>query len=684
MPVFSLNPQQQEAVDQIEGSLLILAGAGTGKTRVIVQRIENMLRHGIAPDSILAVTFTNKAAREMRERVAAMSGASPENLPTVATFHSFCNSVLRRNAAHLGFTNSFTLATDGYQKGLLREISVELHLDGSGVDPYTWLSRISMAKANMHSPDDMAAADAIPDAQKVAAIYKRYQERMKRMNMMDFDDILSMTHLLWEKNPDILEKYRRRFRYIMVDEYQDTNRIQLNLIVQLAGPNGNVCAVGDDDQSIYGWRGADQRNIIDFTSFFPKSKIIRLEQNYRSTNTILKAANGLIAHNKTRHVKNLWSKQGEGEIIDGIRCEDEKDEASFIANAIYNSAMRGHSLTDRNVDWRRFAILYRTGGQSRHFEEALRKVHVPFVIVGSTSFYQRKEVLDLLTMLELAVNQTNDMAFQRVVNVPPRGVGDATLDKFAALRDSTHSHYLNLIDNSEIASKLSRDTAAELSGFKRAIVECGRNASEEGPILPRIKGLIDRIGYLDKLIQMYKPRSDALARRDNVLEFLNSIADYDRSKLNRGTLQDFLTEISLQDACDRKEKDKNVSDNAVSLMTIHASKGLEFPVVFLVGLEQGLFPHQMAMDEGSLEEERRLCYVAITRAKEKLFLTYANKRHVMNLLTVKKLSMFLDELPEELVKYTTSAEYNKKDAVGTQSGIDYLAQIRAMFDNTKK
>ena len=664
--MFLLNPQQQQAVDQLEGALLILAGAGTGKTRVIVQRIGNMFRHGIAPEKILAVTFTNKAAREMQERVALLDGARRDALPAISTFHSFCSTVLRSYADRIGFSRNYTLATEGYQKGLLREIATELQLDGKGIDPYTWLSRISLAKANMQTPDDMAAMD-FPDAPRVATIYRRYQERLRRMNMMDYDDLLCNTRELWLSQPSLLKVYQEHFQYIMIDEYQDTNKIQLALMVQLAGSRGNVCAVGDDDQSIYGWRGASQENILEFERFFPQAKVIRLEQNYRSTNTILKAANSLIAHNSARREKNLWSNQGDGELITGIRCADERDEADFIADSIFSLSLEGRAVTDRNRQWSNYAVLFRTGGQSRLLEEAMRKRRIPFVLVGSKSFYQRKEILDIITLLELAINPKNDMALQRVINVPPRGVGDATLDKLSELRDSVHRSLFTLLVNPRFTEKLSPEVKGNLDAFHAAILRCGEGANAPGPVFPRVKALLDELQYMERLIQMYKPRTDAMARRDNVMEFLNSVGDYDHEKQYKGTLEDFVQQLALQDANDRRDKDKDVTENAVSLMTIHASKGLEFPTVYVCGLEQGLFPHQMAMDEGSLEEERRLCYVAITRAKQKLFLTYTDKRHVMNVVTVKRISMFINEIPEKLIEFKTPADFKNSAATMEQS-----------------
>ena len=673
---FHLNKQQQEAVDTLDGALLLLAGAGTGKTRVIVQRIGNLLRHGVDAKNILAVTFTNKAAKEMRERVKAMTGGQEKDLPLVSTFHSFCAQVLRSFADKIGFTGKFTFATEGYQNGLLREIAVELGYAADHVDPYGWLSAISLAKAAMLTPEQYAVSGK-PDAEKLAAIYRRYQQRLRQMNMMDFDDILGYTIELWKQYPEVLEGYRERFRYLMIDEYQDTNTVQLHLMVMLAGKRANICAVGDDDQSIYGWRGADQRNILEFERFFPQAKVIRLEQNYRSTNTILRASNAVIAHNRERREKQLWSNQGTGEKLLGVLCPTEKDEAAFVAEHIFNSASSGFSLRSRERDWTRYAVLARTGGQHRLLEEAFHRQRIPYVVVGSKSFYQRKEILDLLSMLELAVNPKGDMNLVRVINVPPRGIGDATLAKLAEQRDISHRSMFELLAHPDFTSLVGRDAVKALADFRNIILHCSEGAGSPGPVLPRVQRLVSELGYLDKLILMYRPRADALARRDNVLEFLNSVGEYDEEKKGQGSLVDFLEKLALQDANDRREKDKGVTDNAVNLMTIHAAKGLEFPVVYIVGLEQGLFPHNRALEENGLEEERRLCYVAMTRAREKLIISYAEKRRVMNQVTITRPSIFLGEIPAELIDYSTPEKIRKGTVTSTETSLSRLAEIKA-------
>ena len=677
---FKLNPQQQEAVDTIDGALLILAGAGTGKTRVIVQRTGNMLEHGIPASSILAVTFTNKAAKEMQERIAALPDVNPEELPTVCTFHSLCSSILRRHADKIGFTKNFTLATDGYRHGLLREIANELNLANSGIDPTAWLADIGMAKANMLSPQQVYDSN-MPNATVIGSVYARYQERLKYMNMMDFDDLLCRTVELWETCPDLLASYQNLYRFLMIDEYQDTNHVQLELVVKLAGERRNVCAVGDDDQSIYGWRGANQENILQFESYFPGAKVIFLEQNYRSTNSILRAANCVISHNSQRRVKNLWSSNGEGEKPVGVRCEDEHKEAQFIATTIRNLACKG-SLLDRKYAWRDFAVLYRSTSLARVLEKTLRSMNVPFLTRGSESFYERKEILDLISMMELAANPQNDMAFRRIVNVPPRGIGDATLGRLDKLAVITHQPLLELLSDNDFLKDCSPENKQSIASFAEAFRRCSQGADKPGAIYLRVKRLVDDLHYIEKLPNMYRPRSNAIMCKENIEEFLSSLDEYDQTHHNRGTIANFLQEIMLQENKQGK-KDGEENENAVNLMTVHASKGLEFPTVFIMGFEQGLFPHQMALDEGNEAEERRLCYVAMTRARERLFFTYTTHRKIMNAYCCKKLSRFLNEIPDENIDYKTPEQVGSSQSVSKEQGMANMEMLLARF-KTKK
>ena len=672
-----LNPQQQEVVNTIDGALLVIAGAGTGKTHVIVERIAHIIDSGVPGESILAVTFTNKAAKEMQERVAERCETSRDHTPTICTFHSFCIKVLHHFIQFLGYSNNFTIATEGYQKGLLREIAVELNLANDSMDPMYWLNRISLAKAYLETPDDMRRK-AFKDAERISLIYQRYQERLKRMNLVDFDDLLVLTVKLWEERPEILEGYQKRFKYAMIDEYQDTNKAQLKIIQMLVSKNGNICAVGDDDQSIYGWRGASQENILAFEEHFPGAKVIRLEQNYRSTNTILKSANEVIAKNRNRRAKNLWSSKGDGDKLQCVTLNDGQAEADFIADSIYNNEYKGKLLTSTDCNWKRYAILYRASALSRLIEASLRRRHIPFVVVGSSSFYQRREILDVITMLELALNPTNDMALMRVINVPPRGIGDATLDRLSERQHITHAPMIELVRDDDFKALLRPDSAASLNAFINAIDACGRDADKPGQIYERITTLLRSISYLEKLILMYKPREDAMARRENIEEFLTSVAEYDLATKGQGTLKEFVEKIVLQDSNDKVEKDKGTSQNAVNLMTVHASKGLEFPVVYLPGLEENTFPHERALKEGALEEERRLFYVAMTRAKQKLFLLHANRRLVLNNLKVKRISRFLMEIPDQFCECVEPSKH--KQEYTQEESLDALEQIKKMLN----
>jgi len=667
MSTAKLNPSQQAAVDCLDGPLLLLAGAGTGKTRVIIHRIANLIRHDVPPEAILAVTFTNKAAKEMRERVAGLLTPAVAEKITVSTFHAFCVQVLRRHIHLLGYGNNFTIATEGYQKGLIREIATQLNMVREGCSPNLWLALISRAKSALETPDDMRRKN-LPYAADLATVYQQYQKRLQQMDLVDFDDLLGLTVRLWTEQPQVLAQYRERYRYLMIDEYQDTNAVQLRLMVLLAGSRANICVVGDDDQSIYGWRGADLGNILEFETHFPAARVIRLEQNYRSTNRILHAANVLISKNKSRRVKNLWSEEGQGEKLLAVCCLDEHDEANFAAEYILSKS--GGS------QWQRFAVLVRAGHQTRVLEETFRKRRVPYVLVGANSFYQRKEILDVISFLQLIQNPRDNLALLRIINVPPRGAGEVTVDKLRELGQISGAPLGELLTNNALLQAIPADSARNLADFHKLLAEARHDFATPGGIFTKTEKYLKAIRYIEGLAQMYKPREDALQRRDNVLEFLSSMAEFDQRN-PAGTLGEYLEIFALHDANDRREKDRNTGDNAVTLMTVHAAKGLEYPVVLVVGMEQGLFPNQMALDEGNEEEERRLCYVAITRAKQELVLSYAERRRVMNRVLAKRPSKFLDELPADDVVFTTP-----KLAIAPASDTDikkYLAQMRAQF-----
>lgn len=639
-----MNERQREAVECLDGPLLLLAGAGTGKTTVIVHRISNLVNHGIAPEAILAVTFTNKAAKEMRERVSAYVGSIPAKAMTICTFHSFCARVLRRHIDRLGYSRNFTIANDGYQQGLVMEIMNSLGQIGVGYDSKLWRQRISMAKAAYLWPEDIREA-GYPKCDEVALVFEEYQKRLRQMDLLDFDDLLCLTVRLWEEAPDVLEAYRSRYKRIMIDEYQDTNGVQLRLMTMLAGKEGNLAVVGDDDQSIYGWRGADVENILNFDQVYPGARIIRLEQNYRSTGNILKAANGVISHNRQRHVKNLWSEMETGEPIRLIRCEDDTAEAEFLARHIQETHDGGP------LHWKDFAILFRSNRQSRALEDAFRKARIPYHIVGGTSFYQTKEILDAGAILAATENPRDDISFLRIVNVPPRGIGDVTLERLHALRKERHRSIQELAADPAVRTTLPQDAANALASFVGILQRFRRTFAEGGGYLhDKVKALFDAIGYIEGLGRMYKPLENAMARRDNVLELLSAIGDFDQRHGPEGTLATLLEELTLMDANDRDQHSDKKENDSVTLMTVHAAKGLEFPIVYIAGMERDLFPHARALEEGSEAEERRLFYVAITRARKQLFITYAGKRRDGKTLVPHTPSKFLEELPEETVK----------------------------------
>ncbi len=657
-----MNPQQQLAVDTLEGALLLLAGAGTGKTTVIIHRIANLLTHGYPPESILAVTFTNKAAREMRERLTAMVGADVSGRLTVSTFHSFCCRILREHAPRLGFARNFSLVTESYQKGLVRELMGEAGQVGEKYDPAVWLHEISLAKSRMEGPEEMRERNGFRMAEK-AQIYEKYQQRLLQMNLMDFDDLLCLTLRLWRENPAILRQYQERYRQIMIDEYQDTNAVQLMLMLELAGAHGNIAVVGDDDQSIYGWRGASLGNITDFESFFPEAKVIRLEQNYRSTGRILAAANAVIGHNRVRRAKRLWTESGAGEPIQAVQCADEIAEANFVVRY-------AREMNIRRRSWKALAVLFRSNYQARALEQQLARNRIPYVIVGANSFYQNKEILDAVSFLHCVLNPRDDMDFLRVVNLPPRGVGDTTIMRLRELGTMTRRPLQDLAGDDEACAGLPQEALNGLRTFLDALQHARRAFAMPGDLCGKCRRFFDELDYLEGLGRIYKPREDALRRRDNVMEFLNSLAEYDRDCHGGGTLEGFLEQMALDG--DRRDK-KETADDAVSLMTIHAAKGLEFPEVILTGCERNILPNARAVEEGNEEEERRLFYVAITRARQKLVVSYADARHVAGRLVKGCVSPLVDELPREDLSFTKPekafAPMSQADAIAMLSGL---------------
>ncbi len=635
MDLTILNGKQREAVETTEGPLLVLAGAGSGKTRVLTHRIAYLIQEkGVAPWNILALTFTNKAAGEMRERVGSLLGAGANDM-WVMTFHACCARILRSEIERLGYERTFVIYDDADQQSLIKKIIRELSINDKVFTPRAISSRISEAKNQ--SLDALGYLREAYVPKEIVAAYQLYQKQLKQCNALDFDDLLLMVLRLFTQFPEVLEKYRNKFRYILVDEYQDTNLVQYHIVQQLASVHRNICVVGDDDQSIYGWRGADIRNILEFEKDFPGAAVIRLEQNYRSTEVILNAANIVISNNRSRKEKALWTKTKGGDPIDVYEAMDERDEANRIANRILEGARYG----DRRYD--DYAILYRTHAQSRVIEMYLQSYDVPYRVYGGLSFFQRAEVKDIVAYLRLLQNSADDVAFLRVVNVPRRGIGDTSvnaLQAFASGRTQPLLHAIMQLKEGDL-SKAARE---KLTAFAEMLSDVyAQFGVRSFPDV--VEYLLEAIGY-DAYLQADR-KENYESRADIVKEFVGYIREFtdslDETKVD--VLSAFLENVALFSATDDVE-DQN---GRVSLMTLHSAKGLEFPVVFLCGLEDGLFPSMQSIyDPDKLEEERRLCYVGITRAKQKLYISHAKQRMLYGKISPALPSRFLVELEDAL------------------------------------
>ena len=639
-----MNDKQAEAVQTTEGPLLIMAGAGSGKTRVLTHRIAYLIDEKmINPWNILAITFTNKAAREMRERAMALNPATSETL--IATFHSMCVRILRREADHIGYNRNFTIVDPGEQRTLMKRILKNLNLDPKKWNERAILGTISNAKNDLL--DEVAYEHQAGDmyTQIVANCYKAYQEELRRSEAMDFDDLIMMTLRLFDKNPDVLAYYQQRYQYIHVDEYQDTNHAQYQLVKLLASRFKNICVVGDADQSIYGWRGADMQNILDFEKDYPEAKVVLLEENYRSTKKILQAANEVIKNNRNRRPKKLWTQNDDGEQIVYYRANDERDEAVFVASTIDNI------IREEGKNFKDFAVLYRTNAQSRTIEEALLKSNIPYAMVGGTKFYSRKEIRDVISYLNLIANPADNISFERVVNEPKRGVGPGTLEK---IRTFAYEQNMSLLDASAniMLSPIKGKAAQGVYDFANMILNL-RDQLDGLSITEAVEAVIDKSGYLDALSMQQTLESQA--RIENIEEFMSVTKNFDETNTD-GTedetgidrLGRFLNDLAL--IADTDDGDMEAAE--VTLMTLHAAKGLEFPVVFLIGMEEGVFPLSLASeDPEELEEERRLAYVGITRAEEILFLTNANTRTLFGKTSYNRPSRFLREISDDLLQY---------------------------------
>lgn len=639
-----MNDKQSEAVQTTEGPLLIMAGAGSGKTRVLTHRIAYLIDEKMVnPWNILAITFTNKAAREMRERAMALNPATSETL--IATFHSMCVRILRREADHIGYNRNFTIVDPGEQRTLMKRILKNLNLDPKKWNERAILGTISNAKNDLL--DEVAYEHQAGDmyTQIVAKCYKAYQEELRRSEAVDFDDLIMMTLRLFDKNPDVLAYYQQRYQYIHVDEYQDTNHAQYQLVKLLASRFKNICVVGDADQSIYGWRGADMQNILDFEKDYPEAKVVLLEENYRSTKKILQAANEVIKNNRNRRPKKLWTQNDDGEQIVYYRANDERDEAVFVASTINNV------VREEGKNFKDFAVLYRTNAQSRTIEEALLKSNIPYTMVGGTKFYSRKEIRDVISYLNLIANPADNISFERVVNEPKRGVGPGTLEK---IRTFAYEQDMSLLDASAniMLSPIKGKAAQGVYDFANVILNL-RDQLDDLSITEVVEAVLDQSGYLDTLSMQQTLESQA--RIENIEEFMSVTKNFDETNTD-GTedetgidrLGRFLNDLALIADTD----DGDVEAAEVTLMTLHAAKGLEFPVVFLIGMEEGVFPLSRASEEpDELEEERRLAYVGITRAEEILFLTNANTRTLFGKTNYNRPSRFLREISDDLLQY---------------------------------
>ena len=632
----SLNPVQKEAASCTEGPLLILAGAGSGKTRVLTHRIAYLIEEkGVNPWNIMAITFTNKAAQEMRDRVDRLVEFGAESI-WVATFHSSCVRILRRYIDRLGYDNHFTIYDTDDQKSVIRKAVKELDLDPKQYREGPLLGVISAAKNEMIEPQDFEtqAGGDFRMCQE-AKIYKAYQKTLIDNNAVDFDDLLLLTVRLLRENRDILEAYQERLRYIMVDEYQDTNSVQFELIRLLSGKYHNLCVVGDDDQSIYKFRGADITNILSFEETFPGAKVVKLEQNYRSTNNILEAANSVIANNAHRKEKHLWSENGEGKEVSFIHYETAYGEAEDVIDKIQTSVHMGkHQYQD-------CAILYRTNAQSRAFEEKCIKKSVPYRLVGGVNFYQRQEIKDILAYLKTIDSGRDDLSVTRIVNVPKRGIGQVTLNKLAVYASEHGMRLFQAMEQVEQISGIGK-AADKIKGFVNQIMVF-RALAKELDAAELIESILEQTGYLEELEKLEEDK--AQAKQENLEEFQNKAADY-YANHDEAALTDFLEEVALVADIDNMDSEAD----SLTLMTLHSAKGLEFPVVYMTGMEEGLFPSYMSMnsgDPGDIEEERRLCYVGITRAMQQLTLTAAKQRMVHGNIQYSAISRFVKELPQE-------------------------------------
>ena len=661
-----MNDKQSEAVLATEGPVLIMAGAGSGKTRVLTHRIAYLVEEKhVNPWNILAITFTNKAAREMRERVGKLVDAEIARDIWVSTFHALCVRILRRDIDKLGYNRAFTIADPAEQLTLVKHILADFNLDPKRYDPKSILGAISSAKNELVDPQTYANEQAnSPFTKVVAQVYAEYQKRLRSDQALDFDDLIMQTIVLFEKDKETLAFYQRKFRYIHVDEYQDTNEAQYQLVHMLAEGYHNLCVVGDADQSIYGWRGANMQNILDFKKDYPKAQVILLEQNYRSTKTILSAANDVIQNNQNRQAKTLWTENREGDKITYYRAQSETDEAIFVIRRIEAE------IADNHRKYGDFAILYRTNAQSRAIEEAFVKSNIPYKMVGGHKFYDRKEIRDALAYFRLVVNPEDDMSFNRIVNEPKRGIGNTSVEKLEAFANEHDWSLLEAAANAEL-SPIAGKARGQLAKFGKMIQQLGTRRQDLN-VTEMMQAILEDSGYLSTLRAAHNLEADT--RIENLEELLSVTQGFDSryqpENEDSDIFVDFLAELALLSDQDDVEEDAQ----EVTLMTLHAAKGLEFPVVFLVGMEEGLFPLSRAsMDESELEEERRLAYVGITRAKQKLYLSNAYGRMLYGQRQNNPASRFIEEINPDLLEVIGTTQ--------TKSDIPFINRTDRAFSS---
>ena len=634
MDLSTLNKEQRQAVDTLDGPLLILAGAGSGKTRALTYRIANLVDHGVSPWNILALTFTNKAAREMRERTEALLGGSVKDM-WVATFHSCCTRILRSDIDKLGRDRNFVIYDDDDQTSLIAAIMKRLGVNDKDITKRQIKEHISEAKNKSTEPEKFLMDNPYLD-ESVLKVFREYQRSLKEYNALDFDDLLGKTLELFQSCPEVLQKYRSKFRYILVDEYQDTNVMQYHIVELLAREHGNICVVGDDDQSIYGWRGADIRNILDFEKDFPGAKVIRLEQNYRSTSNILDAANAVIENNQGRKSKKLWTDNGRGDRIETFTADSERDEAHFVCRKIMEGVRNGMNYGD-------FAVLYRMNAQSRIPETTMVNYGIPNKVYGGQRFYERKEIKDIMAYLRLIYNPFDDIALKRIINVPKRSIGDASIAELARVAEQEGKSMLvaaltseNIDPRAMKKIKPFADTMGEFIALSRTM-----------PLSEFTWGMISALEY-ETYLKAEDKKGEVESRMDNLRELIGNIKEIEKD-LSEGedALRAFLENVSLVSDIDSM----NDGNGAVALMTLHSAKGLEFSVVFMIGMEENIFPTSRArndMSNHAMEEERRLCYVGMTRAKQKLYLINARQRNIFGNESYNRKSRFIEEIPAEL------------------------------------